>query len=121
MGRLPCHRGRGRAGAVTVAVRTAQVGRSAVGIVGEIVDRGLRTVACSGRRPPTVVSAITASRQVLFGETVSRGSRLVPYIEGPKRAPRRAWIRSLSCADVIEVQVDLCGRIHPKPAPHGAT
>ena len=43
---------------------------------------------------------------------------MVPTFEGPKRAPRRARTRPVSCINTIEVQVNLYGRIHPKPAPH---
>jgi hypothetical protein len=49
----------------------------------------------------------------------SNGSRLVPYVEGPKRGLKRYRALALSCANTIEVQVNLDGRIHPKPAPHG--
>jgi hypothetical protein len=46
------------------------------------------------------------------------GSRLVPYVEGPKRALRRGGTLPLSCTDTSEVQVNLDGRIQPKTAPH---
>jgi hypothetical protein len=43
----------------------------------------------------------------------------VPYIEGPKRSLKGGWTLSLSRTNAIEVQVNLDGRIHPKPAPYG--
>jgi len=45
---------------------------------------------------------------------------LVPYVEGPKRGLKGGRTLSLSCINAGEVQVNLDGRIHPKPAPHGA-
>ena len=48
------------------------------------------------------------------------GSRLVPCVEGPKRGLKRGRTLPLSCMNAIEVQVNLDGRIHPKPAPHRA-
>jgi hypothetical protein len=38
-------------------------------------------------------------------------------VKWPKRVPERGENLPLSCANAAEVQVDLDGRIHPKPAP----
>lgn len=64
--------------------------------------------------------AYSAMLDALHQHDVEEGSRLVPYAEGPKRAPNGARTLSLNCADTIEVQACLDGRIHPKPAPHRA-
>jgi hypothetical protein len=45
------------------------------------------------------------------------GSTLVPPVEVPKRVPRRRMTRWLSWANVVEVQVDLEGRMQPRTAP----
>jgi hypothetical protein len=45
---------------------------------------------------------------------------LVSGVKWPKRVPERGENLPLSCANAAEVQVDLDGRIHPKPAPPGA-
>jgi hypothetical protein len=49
---------------------------------------------------------------------VSKGSRLVPYVGGRKRGLQGVPALSLTCTNTVEVQVNLDGRIHPKPAPH---
>jgi hypothetical protein len=47
------------------------------------------------------------------------GEQVHPVREGPKRGLRRGRALSLSCTDTVGVQVNLDGRIHPKPAPRG--
>jgi hypothetical protein len=54
-----------------------------------------------------------------LGETGVEGSRLLPYVEGPKRGLKRGRTLLPSCTNTIEVQGDLDGRIHPKTAPLG--
>jgi hypothetical protein len=45
---------------------------------------------------------------------------LVPQVEAAKRVPKRGATRSLSWGNVVEVQVDLEGGMHPKTAPYWA-
>ena len=43
---------------------------------------------------------------------------MVSRVQRPKRVPERGKNLPMNWAKVIEVQVDLYGRIQPKPAPH---
>jgi hypothetical protein len=64
-----------------------------------------------------VRDAVRGAAADSFAQMRRWGSRLVQYLEGPKRGLKRGWAQSLSCINAIEVQVNLDGRIHPKPAP----
>jgi hypothetical protein len=56
----------------------------------------------------------TKQRQTPLARNLERGCRLVPYVEGLKRGLTGVRTLPLSCANMIEVQVNLDGRIHPE-------
>ena len=90
-----------------------------VAFVRELGDHGLRKIRFTrGADARPAVAAITTSQLVPFARMHRWGSRLVPYVEGPKRGLKRGRTLPLSCINAIEVQVNLDGRIHPKPAPY---
>ncbi|MFL6112148.1 MAG: hypothetical protein ACJ786_12455 [Catenulispora sp.] len=93
---------------------------STAAVFSDLGDRGLRKIDSTGvadfliRRPGDHYTAADT-----FAKRRRWGSRLVPYVEGPKRLLKGGQTPSLSCANASEVQVNLDGRIHPKPAPRG--
>jgi hypothetical protein len=62
--------------------------------------------------------AIAAPLSALFTKMASKREQVGAVCRGPKRGSEGDRTLPLSCADTVEVQGYLGGRIHPKPAPH---
>jgi hypothetical protein len=89
-----------------------------------VVRRSRRPRMMEDRSPPasrpSPAVRRSANRGRCAGQAASKGSRLVPYVAGPKRGPNGSRNRLLSCANTIEAQGYLDGRIHPNTASHPA-
>jgi len=69
--------------------------------------------AFSARTPPIADEGTHAAKVAPRREQVG-----IP-VQRPKHVPKRARTRLVNCANLVEAQVDLDGRIHLRTAPHG--
>ena len=91
----------------------------AIAIARDLGDRGQEDRLRPHRSLSSAVRRSLHRGRVTSPGCVEQGSRLVPYVEVPKRGLKGGRTLSLSCANTIEVQGDLDGGIQPKTAPLG--